>query len=365
MRITGSLPPIGWLIAVLFLAMGQACAVGGQETLQPQQVDQLVAPIALYPDPLIALVLPASADYSDIAAAAGFLQQYGGGAPVDGQPWDDSVKALAHYPVVVSWMAQNPPWTQTLGAAFLAQPADIIQSIQRLRAEARASGALVDSPQQVVVVDGDGNIEIEPAQTDVIYVPRYDPNVVYLNGVYDFGAGQYITYGDPYPTGIWLTFGFDWRHRAIWVGDWSTWHDSSGWRRPNFRSSGEGAGRRWAFPADRRRPSFPARGFSGGRPAAPARIGGEPPPPPRNGIRYPQGAIAAQPRANDGARRDQSVETGERQQFTRPAPEAPRGQGEAQGRKGPQGSVKKAEPSDHKEKKAPPPPEDRKGDQNR
>jgi hypothetical protein len=277
------------LIALLFLGMAQGCALRAQVVLQPAQVDQLVAPIALYPDPLLALILPASAAPSDIAAAAIYLRDNGDPAQVDSQPWDDSVRGLAHYPEVVIWMAQNFAWTQTLGAAFLAQPADVIQSVQRLRAEARASGALMSSPEEEVIMDPDGNIEIEPAQGDVIYVPRYDPDVVYAGGVYDFGAGPCIFYGSPYPIGIWLTFGFDWNNGVVCVGDWNTWHDSHGWRHPRAGSLGHGNIRRWSPAPGRPRPDPRALGGGAFQAARPALMRGVPPAPARNAVRVPQG----------------------------------------------------------------------------
>jgi hypothetical protein len=366
-QIAGSLPPAGWLIPVLFLALAQACVVRGQEYLQPAQVDQLVAPVALYPDPLVALVLPAAAVPSDIEAAAAFLQQNGDPAQIDYQPWDDSVKALAHYPVVVEWMAQNPGWTGALGTAFLDQPADVMLSIQRLRGEARASGALVSSPQQVVVVDGDRNIEIEPAQTEVIYVPRYDPGVVYGYGAYDFGAGPYITYGDPYPTGIWLTFGFDWRDREVWVGDWSTWHDSHGWRRPVFRNSGPGAGRHWSPPPNRPRPNPPMGGWAAGRAAQPRPIGGTPNSPPRNDVRLPRDDGRA---GNPQARGPATAGPGAQAAGPRAEPERawenpmpPRSPGAAPVHQGPAGHDKQEQPKARPEKKVDSPaPADRKPD---
>jgi hypothetical protein len=264
-------------MAVLFLAMGPSCPLDAQGGPQSDPMDQLLGPIALYPDPLVALILPASALPSDIVAAANYLQANGDPSQIEFQAWDNSVKGLAHYPEILEWMAQNLSWTQAVGAAFANDPGAVLQAVQQLRAEARANGALVSTPQQTVIVDDYGKIEIVPAQPEVMYVPRYDPAVVYVSGGYGFGGAPYITYGDPYPVGAWLTFGFDWRSGSVWVGDWSTWHDSSGWRRSAFAGGYRGGeGHRWGFPADRQRPQ--SRSFSQSRyqEAAPRPMSGAP-----------------------------------------------------------------------------------------
>ena len=129
---------------------------------------------------LISIILPASTFPSDVDAAGAYLN--GGGDPgqVDNQSWDQSVRSLAHYPDVAKWMAQNGPWTQSVGAAFASQPAEVMKAIQRLRELARAAGTLTDTAQQQVTVDG-SFVEIEPAQPDVIYVPIYNPCLLYTS----------------------------------------------------------------------------------------------------------------------------------------------------------------------------------------
>ena len=94
------------------------------------------------------------------------------------QPWDDSVRSLVRYPDIVKWMDQNLEWTTQVGDAFLNQPADVMNTIQQLRAQAIAAGTLVDCPQQRIVKERDC-IRIVPAEPDLIYVPQYDPEVVY------------------------------------------------------------------------------------------------------------------------------------------------------------------------------------------
>ncbi len=193
----------------------------------PDELDRLLAPIALYPDALVALILPAATDPTDIVLASRYLAANGPAANVDGQPWDESVRALAHYPDVVQWMDTNLEWTQTLGAAFMQQPADVMKAIQRLRAKARAAGALIDTPQQQVVMEDDA-ICIEPAQPDVIYVPSYDPDLVFW-GQEPLLGRPYLTFGLGYSIGVWLDFDCDWRHHNVWVRqhprDWDRRHE--------------------------------------------------------------------------------------------------------------------------------------------
>jgi hypothetical protein len=213
---------------------------------QDSALDALLAPIALYPDPLIALILPASTVPADITAASAYLIQYGDATQIDSQPWDPSVRALAHYPAVVTWMADNMAWTQALGAAFLASPADVMASIQRLRGRAMVSGALAPSPQEQVVSE-DGDIEIIPAQPDVICIPYYDADLVFDEGYY---AGPPITYGPPWPAGIWLSYYVDWHHRSVWQAGPRAQRGAGGWYDPRLSGGRppEGA-RAWHSPS--------------------------------------------------------------------------------------------------------------------
>ena len=279
---TGLLPVLGRRLAIFFLTV--ACAQSGRSQAPseypgtepaPQytvdQLDQLLGPIALYPDPLVALILPAAASPGDIVSAASYVAAQGDPYAAGSQPWSESIKALVHYPEVVEWMAQNLTWVQAVGAAFVADPADVMQAIQRLRQRARDLGTLVDTPQQQVV-DEDGLIEILPAEPDVIYVPRYDPSVVFVQP-FEAGGAPYIGFGPPFRSGVWLTYGFDWHRRALWVGRFS--RDGEGWQRPNAFSPGAHV---WHPPAQRpfpeNRPARPSEPFVRpnllpGAPAAP------------------------------------------------------------------------------------------------
>ena len=202
--------------ALLCLLTGTALSMLAQPAVPPPmsayqplpaaQLDQLLGPIALYPDPLIAQILPASTVPAQIVLADRYVS--GGGDPnqIEQQPWDASVKAMARYTNVLKWMDDNLAWTTELGQAFLNQQPDVMKSIQRLRASASRLGNLQSSPQQQVVADA-GNIEIVPADPQVIYVPVYQPAQVY----YDTAIGSpFITFGIGWPIGAWLDYDCDW-----------------------------------------------------------------------------------------------------------------------------------------------------------
>src|SRR5437667_681370 len=162
-----------------------------QETakLLPQELDSLVAPIALYSDPLLAQTLAASTYPLEIIQLQQWMDRnknLKGKALADAvakQPWDPSVQGLVEFPDVVQRMAGNVQWTTDLGNAFLAQQSDVMDAVQRMRAKAQGTGNLKTSAQQVVetqtVPSGKQVIKIEQANPDVVYVPSYDPTVVY------------------------------------------------------------------------------------------------------------------------------------------------------------------------------------------
>ena len=189
------------------------------QPFSPDQLDNLLAPIALYPDPLLAQVLPAATFPDQIDEAARFVR--GGASPgdIDTQPWDVSVKAVAHYPTVLYMMADSLDWTTALGQAYVTQPDDVMASVQRLRQEARNVGNLDTNPQQDVEVD-DGYIEIWPAQPQYFYVPVYDPGLAFFGsgGIY---GGPVVTFGAGFPIGVWLNYGFNWRVHHIYYHGWS------------------------------------------------------------------------------------------------------------------------------------------------
>jgi uncharacterized membrane protein YgcG len=194
------------------------------QPFSPEQLDNLLAPIALYPDPLLAQILPAATFPDQIDEAARFCR--GGANPddIDTQPWDVSVKAVAHYPTVLYMMADTLDWTTALGQAYVNQMGDVMASVQRLRREARNAGNLVTTPQQDVEAD-DGNIEIWPAQPQYCYLPVYDPGLAFFGSGGVFG-GPVITFSAGFPIGVWLNYDFDWRHRHIYYHGWS---EGRGW----------------------------------------------------------------------------------------------------------------------------------------
>ncbi|HTF99589.1 MAG TPA: DUF3300 domain-containing protein [Nitrospirota bacterium] len=188
-----------------------------------QELDTMLAPIALYPDPLLAQILPASTYPSEVAEADAWLKSGGNAAAIDDQPWAESVKAVAHYPDVLAMMAGNMDWTANVGDAFVNQPEEVTDSIQRLRWEAQSAGSLVSNAEQNVVVEDD-SIEIVPAQPQYLYVPQYDASAVYLPPPPD-GMPPVISFGFGLVIGGWLTMDFDWgRHHVIYHG----WH-RHGW----------------------------------------------------------------------------------------------------------------------------------------
>jgi len=153
--------------------------------LSSAQLDALVAPIALYPDALVAQVLAASANPDQITDAAAWLaqnQSLSGTAltqAVGQQPWDPSVKALTQFPSVLNNLAQNLSWTSSLGQAFSYQQSDVMAAVQAMRAKAQAAGTLQSTSQITVTQSSPNTIVIQPANPQVVYVPQYNPAVVY------------------------------------------------------------------------------------------------------------------------------------------------------------------------------------------
>ncbi len=200
----------------------------------PEQMQQLVAPIALYPDSLVAQILAASTFPEQVVEADRWVQDHpdlkGGalGQAVDQQPWDPSVKALTAFPSVLGNMDKNISWTSSLGDAYYNQQQDVMDAIQVMRQKAEQAGNLKSTPQQSVTGDY-GDIEIAPAAPDVVYVPAYDPWLVYgypidpwpywypYPGIW-FG-GPYLSFGIGFGIGWfggfgwgWPYWGFDWHH---------------------------------------------------------------------------------------------------------------------------------------------------------
>jgi hypothetical protein len=168
-------------------ASGQGYPQQGNGRAQPlsaEQLEQLVAPIALYPDTLMAQVLAASTYPAQVADADHWRQAQGYASPeqiaagADAQAWDPSVKALTAFPQVLAQMDRNLQWTTDLGNAYYNQPQDLLQAVQVMRQRAQAAGNLQSTPQEAVTYD-QGRIELAPVNPQMVYVPAYNPWAVY------------------------------------------------------------------------------------------------------------------------------------------------------------------------------------------
>ena len=262
-----------------------------------EQLQQLVAPIALYPDSLVAQILAASTFPEQVVEADRWVQAHPElkgadlGNAVDQQPWDPSVKALAAFPDVLGNMDKNLSWTSSLGDAYYNQQQDVMDAVQGMRRKAQDAGNLKSTPQQTVT-EKDSAIDIEPADPEVVYVPAYDPWLVYgypvvaWPGWYPYPGiwfgGPYLSFGVGFGIGWWGGFGWGWGH---WGFDWHNHyarfdhdryysHSRTFYNRGGFdrgreargggfdRGGGGGRGR------DFNRPGTGARPFDGDRQAA-------------------------------------------------------------------------------------------------
>jgi hypothetical protein len=204
------------------------------EKLSPEQLDSLVAPIALYPDPLLSQTLVASTYPLEIIQLHQWLAQNKKlkdkelAEAVKKQDWDPSIQAMAPLPDVVKQLAENIKWTADLGNAFLAQQSEVMDAVQRMRAKAKEKGNLKTNEQQKVevkTVESKQVIVIEQASPEVIYVPSYNPTVVYGAPFYPYPPIYYPPVGY-YAAGMAISFGVGVAMGAAWGGGWG-WN--SGW----------------------------------------------------------------------------------------------------------------------------------------
>jgi hypothetical protein len=236
--------------------MGSPGYSGQGALLSADELQQLAAPIALYPDALVAQILGAATFPDEVAAANGFLQQN----PtltgttlmqaVDAQPWDPSVKALTQFPSVLGNLANNLSWTSSLGEAYHTQAADIMSAIQALRAKAYAAGNLKSGSQITVVQQSPQTIVIQPANPQVVYVPQYNPAVVYgtpyvtpgystaavvTTGLLAFGAGIAIgaAMNDSWGYSYWNC---NWHGGAVVYGS-TSYYGNNAWHGGYYGSS--------------------------------------------------------------------------------------------------------------------------------
>ena len=198
----------------------------------PEQLQELVAPIALYPDSLVAQILAAAAFPEEIVEADRWLQDHKNlqgqklGDEVNKQPWDPSIKALTEFPAVLANMDKNLSWTSSLGDAYVNNQAGVMNAIQVMRQRAQSAGNLQTTQQETVTNNGPA-IAIQPTNPQVVYVPQYDPWLVYgpplapWPGWYWY-PGLYITtpgifWGVGFGIGFFGGFGWGWGH---WGFDW-------------------------------------------------------------------------------------------------------------------------------------------------
>jgi hypothetical protein len=228
-------------LLVRFTAQAESFGPTGQASEQPltppvphspQELQQLVAPIALYADALVAQILAASTYPTEIVEADRWMQSHANlkgeelAKEVDKQPWDPSVKALAQFPSVLENMDKNLSWTSSLGDAYANQQQDVTDAVQVMRQQAHKAGHLNSNEQEKVTTQGN-TIIIEPANPEVVYVPAYDPWLVYgepivaypgwypVPGIFLAGAG--IGFGIGFGVGFFGGFGWGWHH---WGCDW-------------------------------------------------------------------------------------------------------------------------------------------------
>jgi hypothetical protein len=198
--------------------------------LSSDELDQLVAPIALYPDALVAQIAAAATYPTEVVEAERWMQQHSDlrgqalAQAVDQQPWDPSVKALTQFASVLASMDKNLSWTSSLGEAYVDEPQSVLDAVQVMRRRAQQAGNLKSTSQETVTNDGE-TIAIAPADPEVVYVPEYDPWTIYgapvafypdwagVPGAFYYGPG--IDFG----IGIGLFAGFGWGFHH-WDADW-------------------------------------------------------------------------------------------------------------------------------------------------
>ncbi len=287
-----------WLVAlaVLGVALGDGAVLGAPDDdvgapplLTPAQLDDLVAPIALYPDIVLDSLLPATTDPLGVVAAARHVQQQGGSAttPPEGVRWDPSVVAMLQFPDVLQWMSDNLTWLESAGYAMSRQSADVLAAVQRYRARAIERGALVSDEHLTVTAEappaeaqapaGTTVVVIAPTRPEIVYVPTYDPWAILATTFVWVPGRSFLTFRLAFAFG---SFGpWAW-HDIVWT--WGTGHyvricgEPWWWGRPRPAAWYWGPNRptRWHAPTRLDRPWL-ARGWrlrtdAGARPGLPA-----------------------------------------------------------------------------------------------
>jgi len=328
---------IGIAVAVIAcMAMGIAISAQNDrgQYYSRAQIEQFVAPVALYPDALLAQVFMAATYPGEVVEASRWTERNSRlrgdslAEALDDRDWDVSVKSLVPFPDVLSRMAENEAWTQDLGNAFLIQPDDVTDAVQNLRHRAYEAGNLRTSPQQRVVYDRQ-YIQIVPVSVDIIYVPAYNPMEVYGRGwgypTYYYPAmmappsyyrpGSAISFSLGFSVGFSLFGAFDWGQHSVYYGpnfyqyrgyhryaqDWRQHHSS--WR-PGDRGQ-------WAHEPSHRGPGgyhneVLDHRFGGGHesPRGDSAHGGMPPPVPGPPRHAPPTKGYGSPRVEPATRHD-------------------------------------------------------------
>ena len=237
---------------------------GTYANLSKDQLDRLVAPIALYPDALVAQVLASSTFPSQLVDANEWVKNHKGlsaadlGKEADQEPWDPSVKALVAYPSVLQNLSTNLGWTSELGDAYYNQPKDVMKAVQEMRKKAQKAGNLQPTPQ-LNVYDQEGQVFVEPVDPEVVYVPAFDPWLVYgypiapwpywveVPGVWWAGPGLY--FGAGFPIAPFFGFGWGWRAWGVDWNHWGVWYNHAPYyaRGPAFFNRGNYYGGRGDF----------------------------------------------------------------------------------------------------------------------
>src|SRR6201987_4819 len=229
--------------------------------IPPDQLDSLVAPIALYPDPLLAQTLAASTYPLEIIQLQQWLEKNKNlkdkalADAVEKESWDPSVQALAALPDVVKRLADDIQWTTDLGNAFLAQQSDVMDAVQRMRKKAQDKGTFKSTEQQTVetrIVENKSVIVVEQSNPEILYVPSYDPMVVYGPAIYPYPYYPYYPAGY-YAAGLAISFGV-----GLAMGAWGGGGWGCGWGNNNIninnnnnfvRNSNRGGNRASQLPA--------------------------------------------------------------------------------------------------------------------
>jgi hypothetical protein len=202
--------------------------------LAAADLEKIAMPIALHPDPLISIILPASAYPLEIVQAARFVRDTNNIPKVDEQPWDENVKAVAKFPDLIAKMDADLEWTMKLGQAFIDQPKELMDTIQDLRGKAQKAGTLRSTPQQVVTVTNvvvlqtnitqvvtvtNQIVQVAPANPQVVYVPSYPPTVYYPPPAYVYNpVAPLVTFGFGMAMGAIIANNCDWHGGGVWHG---------------------------------------------------------------------------------------------------------------------------------------------------